>query len=379
MSINTYNNAPEENPAEITAVLKEQYLARMNDEVQNVPAESIPWVTRKTPPSIWDGLTPLQQVQIIRRRWAGIISRNEVSLGTDDYLQMAYPDLEITPEVREVLYRFLTLAQVEEKNPTTDALIRYIVQIVSAREPIRMVMSQCIGKEDVVREGKLNFFLKGELGRNISQFSTELEAKGWSKLKMLIDGLGYPVQITLMLGDMDTFTLDGCREWCSPQSIQQFEQEMCRLQGDVQIAVDDAFGAGIVTVERWSSYYRLADFMIYLEEAQQAFQEALRAGKNPKEERLRRLRVIMKQGTMPYFKYWGYDRLAPRFGVSRDAMCDFVQNDIIRTAAQYRLEAKIVEREGAVQVWAESCGNKYWPMNISNYDSAGIPPSISLL
>ena len=87
----------------------------------------------------------------------------------------------------------------------------------------------------------------------------------------------------------------------------------------------------------------------------------------------------MNDSMVPYYKMWGYEAMARKFSISPDCLREFIRGDVIRTAAQYRLEASILQRQRVIQAWAEKVGYATWPMEISNYDNAGIPPSLMLV
>lgn len=262
----------------------------------------------------------------------------------------------------------LGFAKLNQKNSTLDALIRITLRSIQDGYRMQLCLSQCIEKKPAVRSNKFDFYCnpRESKPRNIALsdgVSGSLEEKGWTEIRSIQNSVN--ADINILLGDQDFFTMDALDEWADMQSIQKLKDEITALREAIDTKARGFFGPN-VTIGRWSEAYTKEEF---LTEAQRAAQskETWLTGK------------FRRASERPYLRSWGYPSLAKEKGMSEQELMQFIEGDIIRTAAQYRVESRIIQSRNMVQCWAETCGDPIWPMTISNYDKRGIPPSIPLL
>lgn len=255
-----------------------------------------------------------------------------------------------------------------KKNPTVDALIIGMINSLRTETPVQFWVSQCIGKASEVRLHKLDYFCKpdSEKPRNVELsdcVALGLESKCWPELRRMQNAVRS--NITILLGDQDFFTLDAMDEWASEDSITRLQKDLDALFSNTQKMAKEYFGLES-SVVRWTMLYDKAQFLEELDKAKVA-KELWLSGK-------------FKRGSIrPYMTSWGYPAIAKDRGISEQALSEFIENDIVRTAAQYRIESRIAAQRSVVQCWAETCGDPLWPIAISNYDKQGVPASIPLL
>ena len=319
------------------------------------------------PADIWEErLTRRQQIRRILTWSQRKLTDGKWRLAEDEYLRMAYSDLGISRVAANIAVTLFGSCLAATTNPTMDQVVEYVAQQTRAGEPLRFIMSQCIAKGEQIRPGKMNYFLDGTTtDEPIERFAKGIEAKGWELVKGLAKRVNYPVEIVLMLGDMDYFTMDGCALWANADSTERWESEMRALQSEVRERAEEFFGSNPVSVERWSDRYSVDDFSAALEKAKD------REGWTDQ--------GVFAASTDMYLEQWGYRALAARRGVDLETMEAFIAEDVVRTAAQYGLEAAIARAESAMQVWAERVPIPTWPIQLSNYDGAGYTPSIVLV
>lgn len=351
-------------------MLPELYIQRLEEDTWSYQSSCSLPRPRTKPEEVWLRLTPPQQARVWVRHWSNLVlskdAERRVPLSVEDLLRMLYADL--TSEEVEVLSTLWMSTRNNECNPTWERIVSSIVGSIRTREAIRFILTQCIAKNPAVRKGKLQYFLGKVCDASPQRFVQELEEKGWKELEKLLGALcyiPYPACASIYLGDMDFYTLDACGSWCTPASLDGLECELCSLEEEVRKRAYAVFGEERVDVRRWSQEYSLDAFKGYRERASE--NSAWRTEK------------FMRRSRAPYFSVWGYEKIARTMGVAMEQMRSFVDEDIVRTAAQYRLEADCVLRSGGVQLWAERSASPLWPIQISNYDSSGSPPSLLLI
>jgi hypothetical protein len=328
-----------------------------------------PLKPEKTPDNRWFELTQQQQLTAylssFAKRWASQVQRNtELKLSSSDYLMLGYPNLKINENEAIIISNLLQACQTSNiNNPTLEKVLEYCCVQIRSNNPISLEVSQCIAKEPEVRQRKLAYFLELKKSANLEKFVEKLEAKKWEVLKKMIDSSGYPLEIKILLGDQDFYSLDGGFDYYTEKEKEILESEIEKLQSQTKIDIKNFFDDddSKISVQRWSDRYSRDDFEKQLKSASED-QEWLTED-------------LLKTSMAPYYRSWGYNGLAKELSISDQDMKMFIRNDIIRTAAQYRLEANRIE---GIQLWAETTGAPFWPIQISNYDQVGIPPSLVL-
>lgn len=255
-----------------------------------------------------------------------------------------------------------------KKNPTADSLIRAMLASIRSNSPLDLWMAQCIDKKPAVRLNKIDYFCKPpeESPRNVALADGavgELEAKRWVELRSIQQAIN--ANVLLLVGDQDFVTLDAMDEWSSSESMEQLRRDIAALIGSVSERATDFFGSR-VAVAGWASLYGKQEFISELERAESTKDRWL-------------VDKFKRASIRPYVNSWRYPEIAKDRGIPESVMMQFIEGDIVRTAAQYRIESRIAANRGVIQCWAETCGDSVWPITISNYDKQGVPPSIPLV
>ncbi|MCB0352276.1 MAG: hypothetical protein KDD64_02090 [Bdellovibrionales bacterium] len=323
----------------------------------------------KVPEQVWDNLSPSQRARSFLQRWANRVADQGTTSGMlseSDFLRLTSPDLSISAKAQEVIQGLLEGSLQNNRNPTLLSVVRQCVTSVQSGEPVRLWVSQCIGKEASVREGKLDYFLGRSDGRplELEKFTTCVEEKGWARLRNYLDTIRYPLEITLFIGDMDFFTLDGCDLWCSGSSLLRLEGEFQARCEELQVKADQYFGPGVISVRRWSELYD-----------RNQYEEQLRLSSD--KSRWQDADVLLSESRAMYLDQWRYREISGRLNVDPNKVVEFIDGDVTRTAAQYRLETDLALASGVIQCWAEAVPAATWPIRISQYD--GRPSAGQLL
>jgi len=319
------------------------------------------------PPNIWAKLSPGQRLarsfESIGKRFSS--ESSDLGLSESDFLRMTFKELDVSDRAADVITALVAAGCANEKNPTIAALVAAVNDVVNAGRPLECVISQCIAKAPDVRPAKLDYFTGRETRpRTIARFTAGLECKGWDKLSRILNDVAYPIQVTMLLGDMDLRTIDGAERWADAVSLDRLDDELRDVRNEVSRDARVRFGAENVTVRGWSEFYTVPEFQAAVDRAEDIGRWSDRA--------------LIAESTDLY-KQYGYRRLQRELDIAPEVMDRFILDDVVRTAAQYRLEADIAARERAIQLWAESVPNKMWPIKISNYDGAGYAPAIVLV
>lgn len=289
----------------------------------------------------------------------------ELGLTEADFLRCSCSELEVSQQAAEAVVAIVQCGLSNAKNPTIMNLIERVNQAVTRGEPLQFVVSQCIAKSPVVRPAKLDFFTgRDARPRDIPCFTAGLERKGWSQLRELLGRLNYPSSVTMMLGDMDLLTIDGARLWATPGSLRRLRAELTGFRESIRDSARTLFGPEGVRVQGWSDRYSVTDFDAALARAEDLSRWQDRS---------------LIPASADLYRQYGYRELQRTLGLPAQAMDTFILNDVVRTAAQYRMEADIVQQDGAIQLWAESVPDRIWPIRISNYDGAGYVPAVALV
>ena len=312
---------------------------------------------------LWKGLSYGQKQMRRVRKLANRIMRRDLELSDGDMLGILYEKEGITPEAIAAIEQMWAGSKLNDRNPTRDRLAPYVIGQLRMDQPIRFSLSQCLAKDPSVREGKMAWCLQGEQ-KSTRKFLEGVEMKGWKELKKIMDGLPVASQATVYLGDMDFRSLDCCEQWCTPEDMACLTDQAAALRESLQTKADVFFGANRVTVRLWSEEYNTAAYR----------EETGYAGAD----KAWRTEEFMQTSRYPYLERWGYRTIAKKLGLQPGEIGTFIDNDIIRTAAQYRVESRIMQTRGNIICWAETVASALWPIQISEYDGKGGPPQLIL-
>lgn len=332
--------------------------------------------TRQAPPGIAEILR--KPCSIPTERWEGLPNQAKVMTWVRKKIPTLLQDLSDEDRVLS-LYRGKGMNALgaktisilwknsifNDKNPTRNVLIDYVCETLVKDQPLKIYMSQCLKKASGIRTGKIDYFLRGNSEKkDVSTFVQGIEKKGWGQLRNILRESPLQIDTTIYLGDMDFETLDGCNVWCSQDSLARLSEEITALREAIQREADDYFGCSAVKIRTWSEEYDASKFQSIMQQAEA--------------EKTWRTEAFMKKSRYPYLKNWGYRELGEQLKIPEKAMVQFIDNDIIRTAGQYRLESTLLKERGGIQAWGETVADPLWPLEISNFDKAGLPPSLIL-
>lgn len=210
--------------------------------------------------NIWNQLKPAQQA---RQRVRRILTICGNELNDADRIRMMYGDT-VSYEVAEVCDTLLNTTLPVKSNSTIPQVIEYTSKQIEQGKPIQLTVTQCISRGNACRERELQDWFGLEYDKSTApEFLNGLQKKGWQALKKIQTNVGYPVQIQMLLGDMDYFTMDQVNKWCTPEQLQLLSVNLRSLNQQIQAEADAYFGTGIVQVNRWSNFYDLENFDEY--------------------------------------------------------------------------------------------------------------------
>jgi len=320
------------------------------------------------PDRVWDDLDNSSRASDYVRRFARFLrskAANSIILETDA-LKLSYPELAPTEREAQIILNLLSYSLLNDRNPSIDLLVQVCIERMRSNQPLQILTSQCISKAEEVRPAKLDFFLKqNRTLKEPATFIKGVEIKGWEILKHLCQSIDYPLEVTIMVGDMDYYTLDAVRSWCRPEALLRLDLELAQCTAELDKKRQCFFGDLDVSIRRWSELYNYCDFRTY-------YANAICL------ERWQETRLI-EDSKRIYLYNWGYEDLRLRMRLNEAEIDSFIVEDVVRTAAQYRLEADICKGLGCIQAWAETVPTKMWPVRLSNYDGAGFLPSLILV
>lgn len=359
-------------------MFKEQYLRNLQNLREaatdaSFPAPPLPkgvslGKPEHTPADTWEGLSFSQQFRSALQNFAGRVRNDEYPLEEKDYLRLTYPGTFISDEAADTILKLIEISVDPQRNETIPRLVEYVASKVHQEAPLQLIVSQCLEKSDEIRPGKLDYFLNNiTQKREVQQFARGVEAKGWEKIERLIKEVSYPIEIQILIGDMDFFTLDGCGEWCDQSSLDRLPFEMAQQRNLLAHSVIERFGPQApITVGLWSDRYNYSEFLSYFERA-----------RDPQS--WRDQEALFGESREMYLNQWGYRNIGRELKLSEDQLDSFIREDVCRTAAQYRLESDIAIQQDAIQGWAEKVPKPQWPIRISGYDGRPTAPSLLLL
>ncbi|NMC61723.1 MAG: hypothetical protein GYA55_01000 [SAR324 cluster bacterium] len=238
------------------------------------------------------------------------------------------------------------------------AIVNNIRNKIENGRPLSFLTSLCLIKTDFVRDSKIRWAINGEKATRFServyeglQLSPRIR-----KIRALREILEYPIEIIAYIGDMDLFSIDMGSEWGSSMNLERTREEVEKLRLDAERKLG-------LPVLLWSSEYTLDDFYLALSQAR-------------KPENWIEKEKLWKDSQTMYMTEWKYEKLARRYSIPEEDIRRFVLDDVIRTAAQYSLEASIAVSSGQITAWTERVPNPSWPIRIANYNGQQNAPSI---
>ncbi len=327
-------------------------------------------LTQSCPDAVWEKLTGPQRGSRLVSAWSKAVSAERYGdiFAEADYLRAAVRDIELSDEAVAITQTLLQNSVHARNNRTIPALASAVQTALSDGQPLQLWVSQCLDKgaqmmafHNEYRLGRINGNKPG-----LDCFAEGVKLTAWEQLKALRDSVSYPQQITMLLGDMDYFTVFQLQEWLSQDSLPAFKAEMQERRSEVQARADAYFGRGNVSVRLWSEFYGLKDF-----EAAQA--RAATPGN------WQNYSVLMPSSERMYLDQWGLADWGEQEGIPEATLRAIVRSEITRTVAQYRLESNIAADCRAIQAWAERVPTPTWPISISNYDGTREVPSLLLV
>lgn len=303
---------------------------------------------------------------ILRKVRTDFLANYSTELLPQDLLPEIFPELKITQQESIDIVKFLELDKIGLQNPTNYSLMQKLLESLRYKQPLEICVSYCIGKNPQVRLNKLRkYFGTDRLGSfdRIDNYFTGIEVKGLDKLRTLANISSFKIRTNIMLGDMDFWTLDCANEWLDSKDLISSQLEVEALKLGLESEIQTNYPEINIECTKWSNKYSLSEFQLQYENAKETVDKWL----SPE---------LLKQSVYPYFEFWAYADIQEKLKLTRQEMEKFIKEDLIRTASQYRLESKILNEN--IMIWAESTANPIWPLVISDYDKAGIPPSISI-
>lgn len=328
-------------------------------------------LTRTCPDKVWQGLTPPQRAARFMQGWSNAIAagRYDGVLEDRDFLLAAFPRVSASERAAELTIALAQRSKYPTVNSTWGSVLMSVEQALQDGRPLTIAASQCLFKSQAVISGFENLRLgklQADEWLSLSAFSDGVKIKGWEALRDIQRNIPYAVQIVLLIGDMDYLTVFQCQRWCATDSLNQFGDEMARRKSELQSKADAYFGPNNAVVRLWSELYGGAQFE---DERGRAGDRSVWANFDG----------LMEPTIRMYLEQWGFSELGRREGLSAAKLRDMIIEEVTNTVAQYRLESRLLVREGAIQGWAEQVPSPSWPIAISNYDGQLEVPSLLLV
>ena len=318
-------------------------------------------------PAVWAGLAADSRRKAVRAAVLRTVQTEEAP--TADVLAVLYGKEGITePQIRALDALWNGSQFNDKRNPTVRQLIAYVMERMREGKPLRLALTQCIDNDPELYRRCLGRWLReNDLGdlpaRPAERFVRGRVDKGGDALRSMLAALPRDTEAVLYLGDRDFSTISECDACLSDAELERLEGELAALQATTQREMDEATD-GRVEVRRWSQDYDLSAYGAQLARAD--------GDRRWLDDRLRR------QSEREFLQCWEFEGLFRELPVSPSRLAPYVESRVVRTAAQYRLEANLVRQAEAVQLWAEKAGDPLWSLRISDYDGSGLPPSLIL-
>ncbi len=311
------------------------------------------------PDNVWALLDSRQKVaRRVNHLCNKMLNKKDPLLDDEDRLRMLYAKEGITDVDIQTILTLWRHSKRNESNPTIDSLIRYVINQRKEQEPVSLNVTHCITKN---KEIKVSDFLSfaGQKVALPEHFIEKMEQKGWEQIRNMMKEAPVELDVNIYVGDQDFLTLDRCYKWCSELIGTKLLDECDALLAKTVEEANNFFGTGKVKVWSWMDQYF----------AFEVWEEAKKVkGSNiwKDKETIRR--------SVDQYKRWGYYNIANRHKIPPETVEEFRVNGEELTRAQYRIEANLIKDFGGIQCWTEEGDN----MNVSNYDGAGLPPSLIL-
>jgi hypothetical protein len=288
------------------------------------------------------------------------LQKAEQILSPEDMLICIYPELNLTQKESIEIYNFLKLDKLEDNNPTNILIVKYLAECMRAGEAVDLTMSVCIGITSELRSDNI----KSKFGLELSgtdKFYTKIEVNRLDEIVEAIRKSDLEFNINFRLGDMDWKNLiDTCYGSMGSQSA---DYELTLAMQNFIEGIKEKYPDINFKVEKWSDFYNYNKLTNSFDAANQSSAQWLKPD-------------FKKQCRYLYLNSWGYGDIFKDLWLDQDEMDKFIEQDIIKTAGQYRLESEFAN---GISVWAQGYGKSSWPLQMTNYNNAGLPPSISIV
>jgi hypothetical protein len=274
---------------------------------------------------------------------------------------------EISPDTLELVSQLIRFDKTNAFNPTRRELLTSVSDRVDECRPLEMFASLCLEKGPGLRDGTLEWFLKGNQLPTPQVLAKEASIKGWNQVREIVSQIDYPIEVTFLLGDLDYAVVDGCEDWCEAGWQEILSRDTDRILEETQEQANKFFGAEKnVKIKKWSSVYKAEEITQQLHRAEEILQNS---SSSP----------LIRDSFEIYKRQWGYAKLAQKLGISEYQLESFILGDIQRMAAQYRVEANYVRDYNRIQLWCEAIPNPGWPIQLSNFDGSGYVASLIMV
>jgi hypothetical protein len=359
--------------------LQEQYISQVKTQkveqtnfepIQFSPQEEVSTLDEYTALLLEKSISELAKIPITRIDAAMLnkvrndfikLQENSQLLNVEDLLPIVYPELEITLQESKEICKFIGLDTLGKNNPTTEQVIKYLLECIRNKNKVDLIMSCCIGQTSEFRNNKVRYFV-GKETKPIETFFTKTQVNSLDKIYEIIENSKLDFKLNIRLGDMDFWAVDKISDWCDESNLEKARNELLVIKENLVDSIRLKFPQLDFEISNWSEFYTSNEFEQTFEQAKQTKDLWL----DPKFE---------KQCLYTYFKSWGYEKVQKELNLSDQEILDFIITDIQKIAGQYRVEAN---KSKGIVVWSQGYGKPSWPLIISDFDKQGLPPTISL-
>jgi hypothetical protein len=300
------------------------------------------------------------KLQNLKRQIKKIMPQNELPKLIETF-PLNYPELEITPEESKEICNFIKLDTLGKNNPTTEQVIKYLLECIRRKTKVELIMSCCIGQTPEFRNNKVRYFA-GQPIEPIDKFFTQTQANSLDKIYAMTQNSDLNFKVNIRLGDMDFWAVDKISDWCDDDNLEKVEAELLEIKTNLLEFIKAKYPDLDFEITNWSESYSSQEFEQSYQKAQSIQSQWLTPD-------------FQRQCIRTYFKSWGYGKVQSELQLTDRQMLDFIINDIQKIAGQYRVEAN---KSAGIVIWSQGYGKPSWPLIISNFDKQGLPPSISL-
>lgn len=322
---------------------------------------------RDVRPDVLAALPPKQRaihiLDVFRRQLAE--PSDDIRLTEPDFLKMLLRDNPISDLGARVASALVTSGCAGERNPTIPNVVSAVDEAVRQGRPLECIASVCLTSSPVIEQVKINVRTdRASPPCSLDAFATDFEEQGWNRLKRIFQTVPYRVHLTLLLDDIDLYTIEGAGTWADADSRVRLAREIDKIHAEVVKRAQLFFGARSVSVGRWSTYV-----------PEDRFNHALHVA----EDMGRWINPALLSSSFDVYKMRGYRMIQHSAAIPEQLMDRCILEDVTRRAAQYRLQADIVRSFQGIRLWVEPMPMRTWPLELSNYDGAGFAPTLFLV